>query len=223
MKAENDKQVRERLVARGVESLSNEELLSLVLPPRRGEQSLVVARRLYAEVGESLGTLSRLSLAELRQTAELGMERASSLVAMFELGRRAALSEGEQAKAITGVADIVSLFQPLVGALPHEELWVVYLTSANRIIERKRVSVGGSTALIADTKLILKRALNLVASSLIVVHNHPSGTLAPSPEDERLTMRLAEAARLLDMQLLDHIIIGRNGGHYSFRSEGKLR
>lgn len=220
MRAENDKQVRERLVARGVEELDDVELLSLVVQPKRGEQAIEVAERVLQQVGDRLGALARMQPSEVRMVGSMGMDSAASVVAAFELGRRAALAEGDQAVHIKDVSDVVSLFRPLVGTLDHEELWVVYLASSGRILERVKVAVGGTTALIADVKLILRRALNIVATGLIVVHNHPSGAASPSREDGELTTRLAEAAKLLDMQLLDHIIIARGGGHYSFRANG---
>lgn len=217
----SDKQVRERLISRGAEALTDEELVSLVLPAVGGEESIAVAGRLIENAG-SLVALAHSSPRELRQIEGLGMERAARLSAAFELGRRVLASEGEEQRFVQDKNDVVSLFAPMLSKLNHEEMWVLYLSSSNRIIERRRLSVGGASLLVADCKIILRHALNLVASSLIVVHNHPSGAAEPSGEDERFTARLKEAAGLFDISLLDHIIIARGGGSYSFRGAGKL-
>lgn len=221
MKGANDREVRDKLVARGVEALTDAELVSLVLPATKGEESIAVAERLLASAG-SLATLAHSTLPELRQMEGLGIERASRLVAAMELGRRVLVAEGDEQTVIRDRNDVVGLFAPLLSSLTHEEMWILYLSSSNRIIERRRLSVGGSSMLIADHKLIVRHALNLVASSLIIVHNHPSGAAEPSGEDENFTSRLKEAAGLFDIALLDHIIIARGGGSYSFRSAGKL-
>jgi DNA repair protein RadC len=220
MKSQNDREVRERLVARGVETLTDAELLSLVLPARRGEESLAVAERIVANVG-SVARLATSSLSEVRQMEGLGMEGAARVVAAVELGRRAMVAEGEQAATIHDMGDVVSLFAPLIGGLKHEEMWVLYLSSSNRILERRRISVGGLASLTTDCRLIIRHGLNLVAASIIVVHNHPSGVAKPSGEDEVFTSRLKEAAALFDIALLDHVIVA-GGGSYSFRADGKL-
>lgn len=220
MKSPTDRDVRDLFVARGVEALDDAELLSLVLPPKRGEESVVVAGRMVERVG-SLGELAKLPFDELRQMEGLGLERAARLSAAMEFGRRVLVSQMEEQTTIHDRNDVEKIFSPLLGGLDHEELWVVYLSSANRIIERRKVGVGGLASVVSDCRLILRRALNLVAASIIVVHNHPSGSAQPSGEDEAFTRRLKEAAALFDISLLDHIIIAR-GGSFSFRSAGKL-
>jgi DNA repair protein RadC len=221
MRATNDKQVREKFVAYGAQSLDDVELLSLLIAGKAGEESVVTSERLIAECS-SLRAVAGLSAGELRQRESLGMERATRVVVAAELGRRVLVAESAEQTTIRDRNDVVSLFAPLICNLDHEELWVLYLSSSNRVIERRRISVGGSTSLTTDCKLIVRHALNLVAASLILVHNHPSGAAEPSLEDENFTSRLAQAADLFDIRLLDHIIVARNGGSYSFRSGGKL-
>lgn len=216
-----DKQVRERAVSRGVEALTDVELLSLLLPVAGGEESIHVAQRLLDSAG-SLAALTHKPLRELRQAEGLGIDRAIRLAAAAEVGRRALLYENEEKKSITSCDDVVEMFSPLLATKDHEEMWVLYLSSSNRIIEKRQIALGGNSQLIADCKLILRRALNLVASGLIVVHNHPSGTAAPSHEDEIFTQKLKSAAELLDVRLLDHIIIARGGGVYSFRGHSAI-
>ncbi|MBO5661177.1 MAG: DNA repair protein RadC [Tidjanibacter sp.] len=220
MKSPTDRDVRDLFVARGAEALDDAELVSLMFPPKRGEESVAVASRLVERVG-SLGELAKLSLDELRLMEGLGLERAARLSAAMEFGRRVLVSQMEEQTTIHDRNDVEKIFAPLLGGLDHEELWVVYLSSANRIIERRKVGVGGLSSVVSDCRLILRRALNLVAASIIVVHNHPSGSAQPSGDDEAFTRRLKEAAALFDIALLDHIIIAR-GGSFSFRSAGKL-
>ena len=215
----SDKQVRQRLMARGVEELSDAELVSIVIGAPRGGEAIDVAEQVLSE--GAVGELAHRSPAELRRTAGLGIEGAARLSAAFELGRRAAVAESEEQKVIRDYGDIVTLFTPLLGGLSHEEMWVLYLSSSNRIIERRKVSVGGSTSLIADCKLIIKRALEQVAQSIIVVHNHPSGNPQPSEQDKEFTARLRGCAELFDIALLDHVVVSK-GGSLSFRSEGLL-
>lgn len=220
MKSQTDRDVRERLVARGVEALTDAELLSLVLPPKRGEESIAVAERLLESVG-SITAIAHSSLGELRQMESLGAERAARVVAAMELGRRVLVAEGTEATTIHDYGDIVGIFSPLLGGLTHEEMWVLYLSSSNRILERRRISIGGLSSLTTDCRLIIRHALTLVAASIIVVHNHPSGVATPSREDEEFTRRLREAAELFDIALLDHIIVARDDS-YSFRAHSPI-
>lgn len=222
MKTTTDRDVRERLVARGIEALDEKELLSLVLAGKGGEQeSVVLAERVLDSVG-SLSALAHISLGELRQVEGLGMERAARVVAAMEFGRRVLASEGAEQLTIRDRNDVVSLFAPMIATLPHEELWVLYLSSSNRVIERRRISVGGSSSVTTDCKLIVRHALSLISAAIIVVHNHPSGAAEPSREDERFTEQLRKACELFDISLLDHIIVAKGGGSYSFRSDNKI-
>lgn len=221
MKLTDDKQVRQRLVARGTSELSDTELISLVIPTPKVGEAIDVARQVYDHSGQSVTRLSHLSVGELRQAGGLGVDGAARLAAAFELGRRAAVAEHEEQSIIRGSDDIVALFTPLLAGLDHEEMWVLFLSSSNRIIERRKVSVGGSTSLVADCKLIIKRAIEQVAQSIIVVHNHPSGNPAESEQDKQFTERLRACAELFDIALLDHIIVSK-GGSMSFRSKGLL-
>ena len=112
--------------------------------------------------------------------------------------------------------------EPQLGALQHEECWALYLASSGRVLDRMRISQGGVQATVVDCRLIIKRAIELLAVQIVLVHNHPSGTTEPSRQDMELTERVAEAAKLFDIRLLDHVIIAR-GGHYSFRANNLIR
>ena len=193
------------MAARGVDALTDRELLSLLT---EDEQS---AEALLAAYGGSLARVGSEEAARLRMIGGLGLRRARMLLAAAELGRR-----------ITAASDdVVRLFRPQLETLSHEECWAVYLTSSNRIIERQRVSQGGVQGTVVDHRLIIKRALELLATQLILIHNHPSGAAEASPQDKVLTERIAQAAALFDIRLLDHIIIAREGD-FSFLREGLI-
>ena len=172
--------------------------------------------------GESLERLARTELPRLRMLGGLGLRRARLLLAAAEYGRRVAEAQSAAAEVIATSDDVVRLFRPRLERLDHEECWVVYLTSSNRIIERQRVSQGGVQGTVVDHRLIVKRALELLATQLILVHNHPSGAAEASPQDRVLTERIARAAALFDIRLLDHLIVAREGD-FSFLREGLLK
>jgi len=211
----------DKLQLRGVGSLTDAELLSLVLEDG-SEGSLVRAGELLRQCGGSLAGVCRADLARLRMTAGIGLKRAARIAVATELGRRMmALDAAGEVQTVTASEDAVRIFRPQMLDLPHEECWALYLTSSNRIIERARISQGGVQGTVVDHRLVVKRALELLSTQLILAHNHPSGTAEPSEEDKRLTRRIAEAAALFDIRLLDHLILTRND-FYSFRGHGLL-
>lgn len=206
--------IHEKLNLRGWESLSDSELLALLV----GDKSL--ADNLLAACG-SLKSLAQTPLSRLRMVAGLGSKRAELLLSAAEIGRRLSAADGAVEQCITSSDDVVSVMRPLLKDLKHEECWAIYLTNSNRIIERTRISQGGVQATVVDQRLVVKRALELLSTRLIVVHNHPSGSAAPSGADCDITQKIKEATRLFDIQLLDHIIISATE-NYSFKSNGKL-
>lgn len=210
------KQIADKMAARGVAALDDRELLALLLDDEQ------VADALWQASGESLERLARTELPRLRMLGGLGLRRARLLLAAAEYGRRVAEAQSAAAEVIATSDDVVRLFRPRLERLDHEECWVVYLTSSNRIIERQRVSQGGVQGTVVDHRLIVKRALELLATQLILVHNHPSGAAEASPQDRVLTERIARAAALFDIRLLDHLIVAREGD-FSFLREGLLK
>lgn len=224
MEKPTDRQVREKLASRGVGSLSDAELLSILIREGTGGRSaLEIAETLLASHGDSLSSVARTEISKLRMAEGIGMNRAATLAATFELAAR--LEAGGEAAiplSIITKEDVVSLMKPVMSRLRHEEMWVIYLSSANGVIEKSRVSQGGVTSLITDTKLIVKRAIELLASSMILVHNHPSGVAEPSGEDVTLTSRIGDAAAMFDIMLIDHIIIAGDNS-YSFRQYGAIK
>lgn len=217
------KNLTDKLVSRGAESLSDVELVAAIISDdATDDRALTVAAELLTSADGSLLRLATTDLQRLRMSSGLGLRRAMRLKAAAELGLRVASSEAALHDSISSDADVVRLMEPVVGALQHEECWALYLASSGRVIERMRVSQGGVQATVVDCKLILKRAIELLATQIVLVHNHPSGSAEPSRQDLELTERVASAAALLDIRLLDHVIIAR-GAHYSFRGHDKIR
>ncbi len=207
--------ITDKMDARGVQTLSDEELVALLVEDER------VAHELLAACG-SLTALVREERARLRMIGGLGLTRARRLHVAAELGRRVAAAEGEGiAEVITTSDDVVRIMRPRLEGLKYEEGWAIYLTHSNRVIECQKVSQGGVQGTVVDHKLIVKRALELLSTRLVLVHNHPSGAAEASEADRRLTRRLKEAAALFDIRLLDHLIIAREGD-FSFKRGGLL-
>ncbi len=208
--------LNDKIALHGAESLTDKELLTVLT----GDET--IAELLLTEVGGSVERLGRLNLSRLRMIGGLGRQRAQLLLAAAEYGRRTASKQAVDADAVIRQSDdIVRLFRPQLERLAHEECWAVYLTASNRIIERQRISQGGVRATVVDPRIVVKRALELLASQLILIHNHPSGAAAPSPEDKIMTRRIAQASALFEIHLLDHIILSHEG-EFSFRGAGLL-
>lgn len=211
-----------KLTARGAVALTDEELIAvLVADNQQDDKALVSAKALIEECGTTI-KLSRIDPSRLRMVAGIGRLRASRLKAAIELGRRVALADGLASETITSDADVVRIMEPLLASLQHEECWALYLASSGRVVERLRISQGGVQATVVDCKLIIKRAVELLATQIVLVHNHPSGSAEPSRQDIELTERVAEAAKLFDMRLLDHVIIA-HGSNFSFRSRSLIK
>ena len=215
------KNLHDKLLSRGVASLSDVELLAMLVESSgdaRDPQQ--IADGLLRECG-SLQGVARSELGRMRMVEGIGMRRAERLVVAAEIGRRVAMTSNAEVVSISTDADVVRLMRGQLESISHEECWVLYLTSSNRLIERQRVSQGGVQATVVDHRLIVKRALELLSTQIIMVHNHPSGAASPSEADKTLTRRVADAAALFDIRLLDHVIISKEGS-FSFRRESLI-
>ena len=215
------KNLHNKLLSRGAASLSDAELLAMLVESSgdaRDPQQ--IADGLLRECG-SLQGVARSELGRLRMVEGIGMRRAERLVVAAEIGRRVAMTSNAEVVSISTDADVVRLMRGQLESISHEECWVLYLTSSNRLIERQRVSQGGVQATVVDHRLIVKRALELLSTQIMMVHNHPSGAASPSEADKVLTRKVAEAAALFDIKLLDHIIISKEGS-FSFRRENLI-
>ena len=215
--------IADKLSLRGAAALSDEELVAVVIAESPSDDAAVAtARAVVAECGGRLAGVAACDLARLRMVAGLGKAKALRLKAAVEIGSRVAQSSAAAHDVIASDKDVVRIMEPIIGALQHEECWVLYLASSGRVLERMRISQGGVQSTVVDCRLIIKRALELLAVQIVIVHNHPSGTPEPSAQDITLTERVTEAAALFDIRLLDHVIIS-HGSHYSLRGHNLVK
>ena len=218
-----DDQPRKKLVLKGPDSLSDAELLAILINTGTANQSaLELAKNLLARVNNNLNKLSKQSVAELLKlkVKGLGEAKAITLTAALELGVRRAAAESHKT-VITKSEDIALYLRAKYEYKQQEIFVVIFLNRANKIIHQEIVSAGGLTGTVADPRIILKKALEQEATAIILCHNHPSGNLKPSKADELLTQKIKQAAALLDINVLDHIIVSHEG-YFSFADEGLL-
>jgi len=211
---------REKLLQHGVRQLSDAELLAIIIGSgNRSASALEISRQLLNDNGNSLHELAKQSINQLIRRKGIGKARAVAILAALELGNRRNRVEPEKKIKIGSSRDVFNIFQPLLGDLSHEEFWMLMLNRANKVIARSRISQGGLSGTVIDTRIILRTAIDHLSSSIIVCHNHPSGNIQPSEADIEITVKIREAARLVDIRLLDHVIIGERS-YYSFTDEG---
>ena len=220
--AEDDKP-REKMLLKGVASLSVNDLLAILLRSGSGgESALDLARRILADSNNDLNLLARLSVSDFMSRYKgVGMAKAASIIAAMELGRRRALSTVREEPMLTTSRDLYDYLQPLIGDLDHEEFWVMTLSSACRIKSCERLFSGGIESTIIDIRMVFRKVLESKACSVVIAHNHPSGNDRPSAQDIVLTKKVREAGKVLDIVLLDHIIVCPDR-YYSFADSGML-
>ncbi|MFW6327608.1 MAG: RadC family protein [Bacteroidota bacterium] len=217
-----DDRPREKLIHKGLHSLSDAELLAILIGSgNRNESAVEVSQNILRMGNNNLNELARFSINELQRIRGIGEAKAISIVAALELGRRRKHTEVIQKSKITLSRDVFDFFHPLIGDLHHEEFWIIMLSRSNRIIQKMKISQGGIAGTVTDVKLIMKSALDKLATSIILCHNHPSGNIQPSEADRQITNKLKKSGDLLDIAVLDHVIIGENS-YFSFADEGIL-
>ncbi len=217
-----DDRPREKLLALGAGGLSNAELLAILIRTgTREKTALAVAQEILKKNQENLDELGTNTLHDLLQVKGIAATKAVSIMAALELGKRRQNSNGLRKVAIQNSSDVATYLRTALKDFPYEVFAVLYLNTANKIKHFEIISKGGLTGTIADPRIILKKALEQNATGIILSHNHPSGNLQPSQADESLTRKIKEAAKWMDIRLLDHIIVS-NEGYYSFMEEGKI-
>ena len=217
-----DDQPREKLLYKGKAALSDAELVAILIGSgSRNESAVELCKRILASVDNNLNELGRLSTKQLMEFKGIGEAKAITIAAALELGRRRRGEEALEKKKITSSKSVFEFMQPIIGELQHEEFWIVYLNNSNKVIQKNQLSKGGITGTLVDVRLVLKNALEVGATGLVLVHNHPSGTLKPSEADKQITNKLKIAAESLDIKVLDHLIITENA-YFSFADEGIL-
>ena len=213
---------REKLMAQGPQALSSAELLAILIGSGSPSESAVdLTRRLLSDCRESLKKLGRMTVAELCQYNGIGQAKAVTIMAACEFGRRRASEMDSQKPQIASSADIFQFYIERMQDLPIEEFHVMLLTQNLRFIDSKLVSRGGISSTAVDVRVLLKEALLAGATCIALCHNHPGGGLRPSLEDDKLTQRIKQAAELLNIRVIDHLIISE-GRFYSYADEGKL-
>lgn len=217
-----DDRPREKLLARGASVLSNSELIAILIINGTKEKSAVELAQDILRMGKNdLTELGRLSVKELMKLKGIGEAKAISIVAAMELGRRRQAAASREKTYIKTSSDVAEYLQTLLKDYKHEVFAVFFLNRANKVNHFQIISEGGITGTVADPRVILKKALEEDAVSLILCHNHPSGSLKPSRADEELTTKIKEAAKYFDIKVLDHLIVS-NDGYYSFADDGIL-
>ena len=215
-----DDRPREKLMAKGPESLSNAELLAIMLRTGTGNMNVVdVARELLRAAEGRLNAIAGMSMEKLCSICGIGPGKAVTVAAAFELGRR---SSAEQIildrMAVSSPRDVFRMMMPLMRGLDHEECWAIFLNRANYVLGKERMSVGGMDSTVIDTRAVIRRALDRKACSVILVHNHPSGSAMPGQADIRQTAVLRKALQACELQLMDHVVVAEDSW-YSFADE----
>lgn len=217
--AEDDKP-REKLMLKGKSALSDAELLAILIGSgSRNESAVDLSKRILSSVNGNLNALGKLSLAQLMNFKGIGEAKAITIIAASELGRRRRAEEAVELLKITSSKLVFELMQPIIGELPHEEFWILYLNNSNKVISKSQLSKGGITGTLVDVRLVFKMAIETGATALILCHNHPSGVLKPSEADKQITKKIKAAGDHLDVKVLDHIIVTETN-YFSFVDEG---
>ncbi len=217
--AEEDRP-REKLLSKGNQALSNAELLAILIGSGNSEESAVeLSQKILHSVGNKLNQLGKKTVYQLSSSFRgIGKAKAISIIAALELGRRRKLEEALTKEKITTSEEAFLIFHPLLADLSHEETWALFLNRANRVVDRKKMSVGGIGGSVIDVKMIMKEAVTCLASGIVLVHNHPSGNCLPSELDIDATQKLRDACAVFEISLLDHLIVAGNS-YFSFADE----
>ena len=218
----DDDKPREKLLIKGKGSLSDAELIAILIASGNREESAVeLSKRILQSLGNNLNRLAKLSVNDLIKFKGIGEAKAISIIASLELGRRRRTAGVLEKAKIGGSKDAFQILQLKLEDLPHEEFWVMLLNRANKVIDTKLVGRGGVSSTVVDSKVIFSFALESLASGIILGHNHPSGNLKPSNSDIRLTKKIVDAGKIMEVPVLDHIIVGDND-YFSFADEGLI-
>ncbi len=217
-----DDRPREKLMQKGKAALSDAELIAILIGSgSRNESAVELSKRILSSVDNNLNALGKLSIQQLIGFKGIGEAKAIAIIAAMDLGRRRRGEEALELKKITSSKMIFEIMQPVIGELPHEEFWIIYVNNSNRVLSKSQLSKGGITATLVDVRLIFKNVLEIGATGIVLCHNHPSGALRASDADIKITKKIKIAAESLDISVLDHLIVGEHG-YFSFADEGIL-
>ena len=219
--AEEDRP-RVKLILKGRQALTDAELLAIIIGSGTPKESAVeLSKKILSLANNNLFLLGNLTLEDLKKVKGIGEAKAISIAAALEIGRRRKDSEPPKKVKIDSSKSAYEYIYQDLSDLPHEEFYVVYLKRSNEVIEKMSLSKGGLAGTVVDVRIILKRAIELQASALVLFHNHPSGNLKPSGADLDITKKIIEAGKFMDISVLDHLIIGHNK-YLSLRDENLI-
>lgn len=217
--AEDDRP-REKFILKGRHALSDAELLAIQLGSgSRNESALSLAKRILASTEGSFNKLAKLTVEQLVEFKGVGEAKAINILSALEIGRRRKSDSKEDVLIIRRSKTIFESFHDLLSDIDHEEFWCLFLNTSNGVIKKEIISKGGMASTIVDVRVIMKRAILLSATAIVLVHNHPSDNTKPSQSDINITKNVKEGAELLNISLLDHVIVGQTN-YYSFADEG---
>jgi DNA repair protein RadC len=213
---------REKLLSKGIQSLSDAELLAILIGSgSKNETAVELCKRVLSSVSNNINALGKLSIKDLMNFKGIGEAKAISIIAALELGKRRKISDIIEKKQITTSKDAYQLFISMLGDLSYEEFWVLYLNRSNSIIHQLKLSQGGIAGTVLDIRIALKHGIEKLATGMILCHNHPSGNIQPSKSDITITKSFYDAAKLMEINLLDHLIVG-DGKYFSFADENLI-
>jgi DNA repair protein RadC len=219
--AEEDRP-REKMLLKGKQALSDAELLAILIGSGSREHSAVeLCKIILQKVNNNLNDLARCSIDDFQKIKGIGEAKAITIAAALELGRRRKSESIEEKPLIKTAKDAAQILQPILADETIEQFYLLHLNRANRLLKTECISTGGVSGTVADAKVIFKKALDAGASSIVLCHNHPSGNLKPSDADIELTKKIVASGKLLDINVLDHLIVA-NTGWYSFQDEGMM-
>ncbi len=203
-----DDRPREKMLLKGKKALSDAELIAILIGSGNRQESAVdLSKRILASVNNNLNELASLSISDLMKFKGIGEAKAISISTAITLGRRTQLENALVKPIIKSSQAVFNIMQPQIGNLKHEEFWVLYLNNSNKIIKTEPLTKGGITGTLVDVRMLFKNAVSVLATGIIICHNHPSGKLLPSLSDKELTKKIKNAGQFLDIKLLDHLII----------------
>ncbi len=215
-------QPREKLMTQGRQVLSDAELIAILIGSGNREESAIeLCKKILNNSSNNLNQLAKLSVIDLMKFKGIGEAKAISIVAALELGRRRKSEAVIDKVKLSSSKEAYEYLRPVLEDLPHEEFWILFLNRANKIIGKQIIGRGGISQTTADVKIVFKKSIDKQASAIILAHNHPSGNIKPSESDIQLTRKIKNGSELLDIQVLDHLIVG-DGNYFSFNDSGMM-
>lgn len=217
-----DDRPREKLLGKGKTTLSDAELIAILIGSgNREDTAVALSKRILKSVEGNINNLAKLSVKKLSSFKGIGEAKAIAIITALELGKRRQLEIALKKPKITSSKALFNIMQPLIGDLEHEEFWVLFLNTSNKVLAKSQMSKGGLIATIVDIRVLFKQALEMASVAIIICHNHPSGKITPSNADKELTKKIKTAGLTLDIRLLDHLIITEKC-YFSFADENQL-